>query len=113
MFFMNNKKIAEKGQHISWAISIIGGLRDSLDMEKGGEISINLDSLYEYCCATLLEANLKNIINQIDQIGMSPKTYFKNICCLKWFTEKYIKTAIPSLIAVPNNATIHYYNFDL
>lgn len=29
-------------------IAIINGLRNSLDLEKGGEIAENLDSLYEY-----------------------------------------------------------------
>lgn len=59
-FFLSNNKTAEKGRHISWAISIIGGLRGSLDMEKGGEIAQNLDSLYDFCCFTLVEANLEN-----------------------------------------------------
>lgn len=67
-FFLNNKKIAEKGQHISWAISIIGGLRGSLDMDKGGEISENLDALYEYCCNTLVVANLENDEAKLDSV---------------------------------------------
>jgi flagellar protein FliS len=34
-------------------IGIVGGLRDSLDMEAGGEIANNLDTLYEYIVARL------------------------------------------------------------
>ena len=34
-------------------IGIVGGLRDSLDMEAGGEIANNLDTLYEYIVASL------------------------------------------------------------
>ena len=41
--YMLRKDIANKGSHISWAISIIDGLRSSLDMEAGGEIAQNLD----------------------------------------------------------------------
>jgi len=58
--FMENNNIAEKGRHISWAISIIDGLRLSLDKEKGGEIAENLDALYEYMTHRLVEANLHN-----------------------------------------------------
>lgn len=59
-FFLNNKKIEEKGQHISWAISIISGLRGSLNLEQGGEVAANLDALYDFCCTTLVEANVHN-----------------------------------------------------
>lgn len=67
-FFMNNNKIADKGQHISWAISIIGGLRGSLDMERGGDISHNLNALYEYCCTELVAANIADSIDKLDDV---------------------------------------------
>lgn len=67
-FFLNNKKVAEKGEHISWAISIIGGLRSSLDMDKGGEISQQLDGLYDYCCNTLIEANSENNEDKLNSV---------------------------------------------
>ena len=51
---------AKKGQVIGQAISIIGGLRSSLDMEKGGEIATNLDNVYEYMERQLVQANLNN-----------------------------------------------------
>ncbi len=66
--FMSNNKTAEKGQHISWAISIIGGLRGSLNMDQGGELSQNLDSLYEYCSVTLVEANVENSLTKLDDV---------------------------------------------
>ncbi|MCK5386289.1 MAG: flagellar export chaperone FliS, partial [Gammaproteobacteria bacterium] len=46
--YMERGNISEKGGHISWAISIVEGLRASLDLEKGGEIAQNLDDLYDY-----------------------------------------------------------------
>jgi flagellar protein FliS len=49
-----------KGVLISQAISILDGLRKSLDLEAGGEIAHNLDNLYEYCQRRLLNANLSN-----------------------------------------------------
>src|SRR3569832_2724420 len=45
--FMERRKIPGKVQHINWALSILDGLRKSLDMEKGGDIAQNLDSLYD------------------------------------------------------------------
>jgi len=67
-YFMTEKNPAKKGQHISWAISIIGGLKASLDMNQGGDISNNLDSLYEYCMATLVSANSENDIEKLDSV---------------------------------------------
>ena len=65
-FFMLNKDIAEKGRHISWAISIIGGLRNSLSFDKGGDLAQSLDSLYEYSTYTLVEANTHNDIEKLE-----------------------------------------------
>jgi len=57
---MQNANIAGKGESISMAISIIDGLRASLDKANGGEIAENLDNLYDYMGRRLLIANLKN-----------------------------------------------------
>jgi flagellar secretion chaperone FliS len=65
---MKANSIAQKGEDISMAISIIGGLRDSLDHKKGGEIANNLDSLYEYMTYRLMESNLKNDISMVDEV---------------------------------------------
>ncbi|MCZ4058145.1 flagellar export chaperone FliS [Pantoea sp. LMR881] len=53
--------IPGKGQAISKAINIItNGLRAGLNHEAGGEISANLDNLYDYMIRRLLQANLHN-----------------------------------------------------
>lgn len=67
-YFMKQEKIEPKGQHISWAISIINGLKSSLDTEKGGDVAANLDSLYEYCAFTLVEANANNDLSKLDSV---------------------------------------------
>lgn len=60
--------VGQKGEAISTAVSIIGGLRDSLDHEQGGSIAVNLDQLYEYMTNRLMEANLKNDISVLDEV---------------------------------------------
>ena len=47
----------------------MGGLRQGLDIEKGGELAANLDSLYEYMTTRLMEANLKNDVAIIEEIA--------------------------------------------
>ncbi len=49
-----------KGELISKAIGIVGGLREGLDMSKGGEVAQNLDRVYEYMITRMLEANKSN-----------------------------------------------------
>ncbi|MFQ5587945.1 MAG: flagellar export chaperone FliS [Nitrospiria bacterium] len=57
-----------KGEAISKAISIIGELDSSLDMEAGGALSENLRGLYEYMSLQLVEANLQNDEKILDRI---------------------------------------------
>ena len=64
---MERGEIAAKGQNIGWAISIVEGLRTSLDKGAGGEIAENLDALYEYVERRLTEANLNNNIEYLDE----------------------------------------------
>ncbi|MFV3368164.1 flagellar export chaperone FliS [Pseudomonas sp. NY15435] len=50
-------QLAERGELISKAIGIVGGLREALNQEAGGELALNLDRLYAYMTERLLEAN--------------------------------------------------------
>jgi flagellar protein FliS len=60
---------SEKGRNTSAAIAIVDGLRGSLDMEKGGEIARNLDTLYEYMIRCLMEANFRNETAKLDEVA--------------------------------------------
>lgn len=65
----NKERIGEKGKLIGKAIAIIEeGLRLGLDLEKGGELATNLDALYAYCSARLLDANLKNDVVILEEV---------------------------------------------
>ena len=39
------------------AVAIIDELRNSLNFKAGGEVSTNLDALYEYMCTRLMQAS--------------------------------------------------------
>ena len=66
---IERRDFAGKGQQINWALSIIDGLRVSLDTEAGGEISRNLEDLYDYMIRRLSEANLRNDVAILDEVS--------------------------------------------
>lgn len=64
---IQRKDIAAKGEAIGKAISIVGGLRDSLNMDVEGGLSQQLDALYEYVVELLLLANLHTDPAKLDE----------------------------------------------
>lgn len=66
---MERQQTAMKGELIGKAIDIIGGLHAGLDLQQGGELAANLDSLYQYMVSRLLEANMKNDAVQLDEVA--------------------------------------------
>ncbi len=69
MILMQQGNIPEKGLAISKAINIIdNGLKEGLDLEKGGEIAQNLFNLYDYMSRRLLHANLRNDEKAITEV---------------------------------------------
>ena len=66
---MQRKDTAQKGLLIGKAVSIIGGLQDSLDESADAQITGNLDSLYDYMQRRLLEANVKNDVALLDEVS--------------------------------------------
>jgi len=65
---MERKDFAEKGVELGKSINIITGLQGSLDMDAGGDISANLDSLYDYMVRRLSEASLNNDMKVVDEV---------------------------------------------
>jgi flagellar protein FliS len=63
------KEIAQKGENIGKAITIVGGLQASLDKEKGGELAENLNSLYDYMAQRLLMANIQSDDAILDEVA--------------------------------------------
>jgi flagellar protein FliS len=66
---MERQQTAMKGELIGKAIGIIGGLREGLDLQQGGELAANLDNLYQYMVSRLLEANVKNDAAPLDEVA--------------------------------------------
>ena len=60
--------IEQRNTLINKATSLIAVLEDSLDFEKGGELSNNLASLYEYCSILLFKANIENDENKLEEV---------------------------------------------
>lgn len=61
--------VAEKGQAIGRAIEIVGYLQACLDLEKGGELAVNLDRLYTYVTERLFYASARNDQNALDEVS--------------------------------------------
>ena len=66
---IRQNNIVKKGEQIGSAISIVEGLKASLDFNQSGDISNNLDALYEYITRLLLQANIKNDADLLDEAG--------------------------------------------
>jgi len=67
---MEKGEIAGKGEKISQAINIIAnGLKVSLDMEAGGDLSEKLAALYDYMIARLLHANIHNQVPPLNEVA--------------------------------------------
>ncbi|MCQ4295096.1 flagellar export chaperone FliS [Pseudomonas stutzeri] len=65
---MERGDVALKGTLLGKAVDIVGGLREALNQDAGGEVAANLDRLYAYMSSRLLEANLKNDLSIIDEV---------------------------------------------
>jgi flagellar secretion chaperone FliS len=65
---MTRGDTAEKARLINRAVSIIGELRSSLDLNSGGPIAVNLGELYDYMCRRLLKATADNRVEMLDEV---------------------------------------------
>ncbi|MEM9174242.1 MAG: flagellar export chaperone FliS [Myxococcota bacterium] len=60
-------QVAGRATAIAKALAIVGELQQSLNLEEGGEIARNLDSLYFYVTDRLLEANVRGTVQPLDE----------------------------------------------
>jgi flagellar protein FliS len=64
---MARHDLVAKGRAMSKAMSIVGHLQGTLNMDAGGEVAEELDRLYLYITERLLEANMKGAVEPIDE----------------------------------------------
>lgn len=65
---IERQEFKDKNETIGRAQKIIFGLQMSLDMEKGGELSRNLNELYEYAVKRLLHAHTRNDADAVKEV---------------------------------------------
>ena len=59
-----------KGQAIGRAVRILEeGLKAGLDMNQGGELALNLQTVYDICILKLTETNLRNSVALLDEVS--------------------------------------------
>jgi flagellar protein FliS len=56
---IRTKDFAQKSQSVDRAVAIIQHLQGTLDMEKGGKISLDLDRLYTYVASRVFDGSVK------------------------------------------------------
>ncbi|WP_413110714.1 flagellar export chaperone FliS [Thaumasiovibrio sp. DFM-14] len=65
---MEQGTLSVKGERLGKALDIIMSLRSCLSMEEGGEISSNLDALYDFMVRQISVANQENNPDLIDDV---------------------------------------------
>lgn len=66
---IERKEIENKNKMLNKVIGLIGELQNSLDMEKGGDLSANLYALYDYMIRQVTQANIKNDIAPLTEVS--------------------------------------------
>ncbi len=64
---IDRKNFEAKSENITKAVSILIYLRDTLNMEVGGELSSNLFALYNYIIERINEAHMSNLTSLLDE----------------------------------------------
>lgn len=65
---IERKDLAGRSEHLSRATAIIINLRDTLDMQAGGEVAENLFALYDFMVERLTDANIQNSLKIVDEV---------------------------------------------
>lgn len=67
--FIQQKDYSQKSKMINKCVDIVNGLRAALNMKEGGEITEQLDSLYDFMVRHLFIANKENSETKLDEVA--------------------------------------------
>jgi flagellar secretion chaperone FliS len=73
---MLDRKIAEKGKQISKATAIISELMATLDFKVGGQLAVDLESLYVFMIDKLIEGNINNDVECLRTVEQLLRTLY-------------------------------------
>ena len=65
---IERRNIEEKNKALTRASRIVVGLKSALDHSQGGDLSRNLDELYDYALRRIMHANLKNDLDAVKEV---------------------------------------------
>jgi flagellar protein FliS len=65
----NGSGAAERAQLLHRAVAIVDELRNSLNFKAGGDLSHNLDALYDYMCVRLMQASAQGKPEWLDEVS--------------------------------------------
>ena len=80
--FIEQDDIEKKNEKIGQVVEILCSLQESLDHERGGDISVNLERLYDYMTRRLFDANRLNdndIITEVMGLLLEIKSGWEGI----------------------------------
>jgi len=62
-------EVQAKGEKISKALGIVEALMLGIDKDRGGDLAVNLERLYDYASRTLLKAHLENRVDLLGEVS--------------------------------------------
>jgi len=80
--FIDKNDFEAKNEKIGQVVEILCSLQESLDHERGGDISVNLERLYDYMTRRLFDANRLNdtdIVNEVMGLLLEIKAGWEGI----------------------------------
>jgi flagellar protein FliS len=99
---IKSKDIERKRQTIDRAVAIVQHLRDTLDMDRGGQIAADLAKLYSYVIARIMESSAK-----LETAPIEEAIKLLNTLLAGWqeMANKEAKTTVPPAIFAQQAAT--------